>query len=209
MDDDEDDYEEQEELEVSLLGMVPITFADEAAEEQSTSISSKVLLRRCEEFRKSFRETRKIKTLNINSFGTFDMRPGMEIQYVCFCQPVPDGLSCSFTMFAESWTSSIRYVLNDKGVTALEFSIRAERTGQVTTIIESNEERHRRSTSRRGALICNKVFDLAWKTLAGKTQSTINIVGTKESATLFGLKDARMKQFVLQWYADQLQLQQG
>lgn len=214
--------EGDEEFQVSLLGLAPMhldllsprspplpletvqhSFPHTSSPAKSSSFA--VL------FRKRFKDTRKVRSLTINSFGTFELSFDMELQYVGLYQPIPNGLCCSFSMYHEDWTSSIHYVLveydNANKDTVLEFTIRSKRTGQITALVETRQEANMRRKSKRAVLICNKVFDLAWQTLSGKSISTLDANGkgcrTNESSTLFGLKDNKMKKFVLDWYGVQ------
>lgn len=152
-----------------------------------------------ERFLDMFKATNKIKSLRIESFGTWSIPNGFQLQFIGQYQPIPDGLRSSFTMFGEQWTSQITYVVVD-GDTALQFSVCNLRTRKTTSLVETREERRRRQANKRVMLICSKTFDLAWRELEGK-QYVGGQRGTKESATLFGLKDPSMRDFVCEWYA--------
>lgn len=196
--------EEEEDLQISLLGLGPMPFGDDPPRpfppvKAPPSFASTELMMEAAQFRRVFRETRKVRSLKIERFGTLDVASkGLELQFVGLHQPIPDGLQCSFGMYLELWTSQISYVRDPAdGDTLLEFAITSGRTGQRTAVLETKDDAKMRRKSKRSVLICNKVFDLAFQSLPDRP-STLS--GTKESAALFGLKDPQMRDFVLRWY---------
>lgn len=122
--------------------------------------------------------------------------PAREIQYFGSSQPIPNNVRVQFSMFLERWETSIHYV-RDCGQVALRFEVKSLRTEQVTVRTETGEDVARRR-HKRATIICNKVFEEAWRKLQDNEYAKCS---TKESGTLFGLKDSRMKAHVLEWYA--------
>ncbi|KAH9260995.1 hypothetical protein BASA81_000691 [Batrachochytrium salamandrivorans] len=112
---------------------------DEEMEEVSPRASSHKT-NNLERFLYMFKATNKIKSLRIDSFGTFSIPAGLELQFIGQYQPIPDGLKSSFTMFGEHWTSQINYVAVDGGDTALQFSVCNLRTMKTTSLVETRDE---------------------------------------------------------------------
>ncbi|KAH9244267.1 hypothetical protein BASA81_018350 [Batrachochytrium salamandrivorans] len=193
---------EDEDFQISLLGLEPMSFADDRQlplfPSMETPPESKAVFEAAQ-FRRMFKETRKVRSLKIERFGTLDVaRKGLKLQFMGLYQPIPDGLQCSFVMYLELWSSQISYMRDPTdGNTLLEFAITSMRTGQRTAMLERKDDAKMRRKSKRSVLICNKVFDLACQSLPDKPST---LCGTKESATLFGLKDPQMRDFVLRWY---------
>lgn len=150
-------------------------------------------------FLMEFSETHKVRSLEISSLGDFDM-PRDEIQFFGSSQPIPNNVCVTFSMFLEKWETALRYTrCPATNQVVLQFDVKSLRTGKVVSKTETSVDvlrrRHKRAT-----ILCNKVFEEAWRELQGDPNAKCS---TKESGTLFGLKDPRMKLHVLQWYQAQ------
>ncbi|KAH9249356.1 hypothetical protein BASA81_012887 [Batrachochytrium salamandrivorans] len=150
-------------------------------------------------FLMEFSETHKVRSLEFASLGDFDM-PRDQVQFFGSSQPIPNNVRVTFSMFLEKWETTLRYTrcpLTDQVV--LQFDVKSLRTGKVVSKTETGVDVLRRK-HKRATIICNKVFEEAWRELQGDPRAKCS---TKESGTLFGLKDPRMKLHVLQWYQAQ------
>lgn len=154
--------------------------------------------------------------MQLENPGTFHIQAPFTLQYISASQPVPDGTTCKFIWFQETWLSHIDYVLlGDGKTTALKFRIVHMASGMETSRVETMEQARARNKVRGYRTICNSVFLKAVERCtahvaslpinASTTKRAYRLLGNEgkrkctESTGLFGLRHPAMREACLEF----------